>query len=168
MDPEAGFVPFDGQDGTPYQPVTWIDRGILRELSYDRRYAIRTLQKDQTLLNSKSFTLMAAPGVPTVTIDEMIAKTERGVLVTRLSGVQSVGGVSLLITGYTRDGTWLIEHGKIAKAIKNFRITESPLFALNNVEDVGTPVRVFQPGHAVMTPPLRVRDFSFTSLADAV
>jgi predicted Zn-dependent protease len=74
----------------------------------------------------------------------------------------------LLCQGYTRDGLWLIEDGKISRAIKNFLFTESPLLMLNNVEQIGSPQRVFCPGKAAVTPALKVRDFSFTALSDAV
>ncbi len=86
-------------------------------------------------------------------------------------------GSSLLSTGLTRDGLWLIENGKISKAVHNMRFTESPLFVLNQVQDLGEPVPVFRPmfgGDYTMglrpavVPPLKANDFSFTSLSDAV
>jgi predicted Zn-dependent protease len=98
----------------------------------------------------------------------MIASTKRGVLVTRFSNVKLVDPPSMLLTGLTRDGFWLIERGKISKPIKNFRFMESPLFAFNNVEQLGTPVPVFSPEAPVIVPPVKVRDFNFTSLVDAV
>jgi predicted Zn-dependent protease len=106
----------------------------------------------------------------------MIATTKRGVLVTRLDTPQVLDFTSQLYQGYTRDGFWLIENGKISKAIKNFAFTESPLFALNNIEQLGVPERVFHPGMSApwmvpqprVTPPLKVRDFSFSALTDAV
>jgi predicted Zn-dependent protease len=98
----------------------------------------------------------------------MIATTKRGLLVTRFSGIRIIDDASLLCSGYTRDGLWLIENGKISKAVKNFRITESPLFILNNLEALGTPVRVFRPGAPTIVPPAKVRDFSFSSLSEAV
>ena len=82
---------------------------------------------------------------------------------------------SQLYRGYTRDGLWLIENGKISKPVKNMAVTESVLFALNNVEQLGVPQRVFHPASGwrsapqpVVVPPLKIRDFSFTALADAV
>jgi predicted Zn-dependent protease len=168
MDPEGGFVPFDREWGTAFRAVDWIDRGVLLDLSYPRGYALQMLGFDHALPNSGSFRLTAMPGVETATVDEMIARTERGVLVTRFSGVRVVDDSTMLSTGFTRDGLWLVERGKISKAIKNFRFNESPLFALNNLEDVGTPVRVFAPGFSYLVPPVRVRDFSFVGLADAV
>jgi predicted Zn-dependent protease len=73
-----------------------------------------------------------------------------------------------LMTGYTRDGLWLVENGKISKPVKNFRFTESPLFVFNRVDQLGVPQRVFHPDAPVVVPPVKVRDFSFTALADAV
>ena len=131
-------------------------------------YALAKLGYDHALLKPPDFRLTAAPGVPTMSVEEMIATTDRGVLVTRFSGVQLVDFGSLLCTGYTRDGVWLIERGKISKPIQNFRFIESPLFILNNLDAVGTPVRVFAPGSAYVAPPVRVRDFSFVALADAI
>jgi predicted Zn-dependent protease len=98
----------------------------------------------------------------------MIQTTKRGLLVTRFSGVQQLDARSVLCAGYTRDGLWLIENGKISKAVKNFRFTESPLFVFNQVEQLGVPQRIFHPEAPIVVPPAKVRDFSFTSLADAV
>jgi predicted Zn-dependent protease len=163
MDPECGFVPFDG-DGEPFTNVEWIANGVLKELSYSRGYAISRLQKDWALPNPRAWRMSGG----TTSLDEMIASTERGVLVTRFSGLVTLDQTTLLMHGETRDGLWLIEHGKIAKAIKNFRITESPLFAFNNLEQLGVPQRTFHPSAPVVCPPAKVRDFSFTGLMDAV
>jgi len=168
MDPDGGFLPYEASDGTPYHPVTWIDRGVLRELAYDRRYALRVLHRDRALLNPGAFRLAPADGVPTATIEEMIARTQRGILVTRFHDVRPMDMQSVLCTGYTRDGTWLIENGKLSRPLKNFRFTESPLFVLNNIDDVGVPQRVFASGRAYVAPAVRVHDFSFTGLADGV
>jgi predicted Zn-dependent protease len=167
MDPLGAFVPFEDWSGEPYRPVNWIDQGVLRELSYPRSYALGALGLDQGLPNSNSYRL-EAPGAATVTVDDMIKDTQRGLLVTRFSDLRLVDLNSVLCTGYTRDGLWLIEKGKIAKAVKNFRFSESPLFALNNLEQVGTPVRVFDREHAVIVPPVKVRDFNMAALSDAV
>jgi predicted Zn-dependent protease len=167
MDPDGGFVPFD-EIGTPYRAVTWIDRGVLRQLAYDLGYALSTLNYDVAQPNPVSYRLSAAPGVATVTIEEMIANTTRGVLVTRFSNVDQVDPDSVLCDGYTRDGLWLIEKGKISKAIKNFRFLDSPTIACNKVVSVGVTERVFQPGFACLAPALCVNDFNFVGLADAV
>jgi predicted Zn-dependent protease len=104
----------------------------------------------------------------TTTIDEMIATTKRGIRVTRFWGAGVIDDRSLLCTGLTRDGLWLIENGKITKPIKNFRFTESPLFVLNNLDALGVPQRVFSPSAPVVVPPIKAHEFSFTSLSSAV
>ena len=168
LDPDAGFLPFDEGSGTPYRAVTWIDGGVLRELAYDRVFAVRSLGEEASLLNSSSFRLHPAAGVAEASIEEMVASTKRGLLVTRFSDVTVLDRRSMLCAGFTRDGLWLIEDGKIATPIKNFRFTDSPMFALNSVEAIGPTARVFSPGYARIVPALKVREFNFTSLADAV
>lgn len=163
MDPDCGFVPFDWS-GEPYTKVNWIENGVLKELSYGRSYGLRELGKDTALPNSRSFRMSGG----TATVEEMIASTRRGVLVTRLNSGPPLDMSSLLMTGNTRDGLWLIENGKISRPIKNFRYTESPLFALNSIEALGVPQRVYRPGAPAICPPMKVRDFSFTALTDAV
>ena len=103
-------------------------------------------------------------------MEEMIASTPRGILVTRFWYIRPVDPRTILYTGLTRDGTFLIENGKLTKAIKNLRFNESPIFMLNNVEALGRPVRLAgtEAGGAVIVPPIKVRDFNFTSLSDAV
>jgi predicted Zn-dependent protease len=165
MDPELGFVPFD-TNGEPYRPTVWIKDGVLTHLAYDRRFAVGQGLGNVGMLNSRCFRLDGSG--PTTTIDEMIATTKRGVIVTRFNQIQPLDLRSMLQSGYTRDGLWLIENGKISKPMKNFRFTESPLFILNNVEQIGAPQRVFCPGSAAVVPALKVRDFSFTALSNAV
>jgi len=168
MDPAGGFLPYVPQSGTPYRPVAWFDRGILKELSYDVGYAVESLDHDRPLECPSSFRLSAIPGVRTTSMADMIAKTERGVLVTRFSGIEAASDGAILCSGYTRDGLWLIEHGKVAHPIKNFRIRESPLFVLNRVLDIGEPQRVYAPGDTRVVPAIRADDFSFITLSDAI
>lgn len=161
-DPEAPFVPFAG-DGSPHSRVTWIEDGVLRQLSYDRGYANQQLNKPDPLHNSQAYRMSGG----NTSIEEMIARTERGLLVTRLTNVRLVDQNSLLCTGTTSDGVWLIERGEITRPVKNFRFRESPLFAFNSLEALGEPVRVLQ-WMPTIVPPALVHDFSMTSLADAV
>jgi predicted Zn-dependent protease len=94
-------------------------------------------------------------------------------LVTRFSNVSLMDVDSLLCTGLTRDGLWLIENGAISKSVHNFRFTESPLFVLNQLELLGKPMPVYAtqgsgpPGPAFV-PPIKANDFSFTALVDAI
>lgn len=100
----------------------------------------------------------------------MIASTRRGLLVTRFWYIRPVDARTILYTGLTRDGTFLIENGKITKSIKNFRFNESPLFLLNNVEAFGPPVRLggTEQGGSIVMPAIKAKEFNFTSLSDAV
>jgi predicted Zn-dependent protease len=100
----------------------------------------------------------------------MIKSTPRGILVTRLWYLRQVDPRTILYTGLTRDGTFLIENGKISKSIKNFRFNESPLFLLNNIEAMGPAVRIggTEPGGPIVMPAIKAKDFNFTSLSDAV
>lgn len=176
-DPALGVIPFDFQrndsmEWVPYRPVTWIDRGVLTALSYPRYYALEQLNDDAAYPNSFAFRMRGGE----TSIEEMIRTTKRGLLVTRLSNVRVLDWASLLATGVTRDGLWLIENGKISKAVKNMRFTESPLFVLNSIEALGVPAPVFRPVvdpadvrvTPVIVPPLKARDFSFTSTIDAI
>lgn len=171
LDPDLGVVPFD-EHGYPVQPVQWVTSGVLAELSYPSNMnaldmASLGVQLDlQGRSNRGAFRLESA-AAPT-SLEEMITTTERGLLVTRLWGVQLVDPSSVLLTGSTRDGLWLIEHGRITHPVKNLRFTESPIFALNQVEQIGATVPVFSPGIPAMTPAMKVRDFSFTALSDAI
>jgi predicted Zn-dependent protease len=156
------------------QPVTWFDKGVLTNLAFDREYALDQLNVNPGLRGMVGYRMSGGD----TSIDEMIATTARGLLVTRFSDIRRLDEKSLLGTGLTRDGLWLIEHGKITKAVKNFRFTESPLFALNAIEQLGVPVPVFRPVKdpydaqnpltPAIVPPLKVRDFSFTSTIDAI
>lgn len=173
-DPELGRIPWDFQSGgLPIQPVQWIKNGVLETLSYppnlhylgmgDLAKAIDKKGKQ----NLMSFRLDTGTH-PLTTVDEMIATTQRGVLVTRFWGVKMVEESSVLVTGATRDGVWLIENGKISHPVTNLRFTESPLFAFNQVEQIGATVPVFAPGLPAAVPTVKVRDFSFTALEDAI
>ena len=109
----------------------------------------------------------------TTSVADMIKSTERGILVTRFWYIRGVDPRSILYTGLTRDGTFLIENGKVTRPIKNFRFNESPIFFLNNLEAMGPTIRInasenLGAGGAVYMPPIKVRDFTFSSLSDAV
>ncbi|MES2902113.1 MAG: TldD/PmbA family protein [Pseudomonadota bacterium] len=101
---------------------------------------------------------------------ELIANTKKGVLITRTWYIRLVDPQSVLLTGLTRDGTFYIENGKIKHPIKNFRFNESPVTMLNNIEEIGKPVVIAgdEVQYSMLIPPMKVRDFNFTSLSDAV
>jgi len=164
-DPLLGIVPRDEGLG----PITWFDHGILKTLTNDRlNHSLPLLNEDLPSVRRNSFRMSGGAA----TVDDMIASTERGLVVTRFANVRMLDGNSVLCTGLSRDGIWLVEKGKISKPVKNMRFRESPLFTLNNLLELGTPVPVFasdrsEPFSAIV-PPIKAQDFSFTSLADAV
>lgn len=164
MHPDLGVVPFTLGTGEPVRAVNWIDKGVLTHLAYDRRYALEKLHQNLGYPNSLAYSLSGGDS----SVEEMISTTKRGLVVTRFSNIRVLDRASLLATGLTRDGLWLVENGKITKAVKNFRFTESPLFVLNSIEALGTPVPVFRPGIPAVVPPIKARDFSFTSTIDAI
>lgn len=163
QDPQLLGQPWDG-DGLPLSRQVWIDQGVLRQLSYSRYWAKKQGKTPTGGANS----LKMAGG--TTSLDQMIGSTERGVLLTRLWYLREVDPRTILYTGLTRDGTFLIENGKITKALRNFRFNESPLFILNNLEALGRAERLAgtEAGGDVVMPAIKVRDFNFTSLSEAV
>ncbi len=162
-DPQLLGVPYTG-DGLPLGREVWIENGVLKQLQYSRFWA----QKQKARPNGGLGAVKMVGGDSTR--EQMIASTERGVLVTRLWYLRQVDPRTILYTGLTRDGTYLIEGGKITKAVKNFRFNESPLFMLNNLEMLGRAERVAgtEAGGNVVFPTIKVKDFNFTSLSDAV
>lgn len=172
-DPLLGILPVKD-----VHPVVWFKDGVLQTLAYPRSYALNELNENESAAHRAAYRMSGG----SATMEEMIAGTKRGLIVTRFSSVRMMDRGSLLSTGLTRDGLWLVENGKISKAVRNFRFTESPLFVLNNVVDLGRPVPVFRPTHdprgvrsglvdaltPAIVPPLKVNDFSFTSTIDAV
>ena len=163
MDPEMPLVPFDIM-GSPVRATNWIEHGVLRSLAYRRWYGLRNLNTTDPLVNTYAFR-MSGGDTPMST---MIETMKRGLLVTRLVNVRVIEDNSLLCSGTTSDGLWLIENGKITKAVKNFRFRESPLFALNNVVSIGPQARVYMKHAPAIVPSLVIRDFSMNSLIDAV
>jgi predicted Zn-dependent protease len=155
--------PFDG-DGLPLGRQVWVENGVLRQLYYTRFWAKRSNTQPTGFPSS----VKMQGGDQTV--EQLIASTERGVLVTRLWYLREVDPRTILYTGLTRDGTFLIENGRISKAIRNFRFNDSPLFMLNNLEALGRAERLAgtEAGGDVVMPAIKAREFTFTSLSDAV
>lgn len=161
-------------DGVPLEKVVWIENGVVKNLNYDRFWAQKQ-GVQPTRAGGGGFggarTLRMMGG--NTSIADMIRSTERGVLVTRFWYIRSVDPRTILFTGLTRDGTFLVENGKVTRSIKNFRFNESPIFFLNNLEALGPTVRInasesLSAGGSVWMPPIKVRDFTFSSLSDAV
>jgi predicted Zn-dependent protease len=163
QDPQLLLQPFSAE-GLPSRRMTWIENGVLKALSYSRFWAQK--QGKEATPTAGSLKMLGGP----TTTAEMIRSTPRGILVTRLWYLRSVDPRTILHTGLTRDGVFLIEDGKITKAVRNFRFNESPLFMLNNVEAIGPAIRIAgaESSGTFVMPTLKVRNFNFTSSSDAV
>ena len=99
------------------------------------------------------------------TVEEMIAATERGLLVTRLWYIREVDAYEKILTGMTRDGTFLVENGRVGKGIRNFRFNQSVLQMLRQVLDLGEPVRACgEEAFDMVAPAMRVEGFQFTEV----
>ncbi|MBV6520746.1 MAG: hypothetical protein MNPFHGCM_00864 [Gemmatimonadaceae bacterium] len=185
-DPADGSTANGGfdADGVPLEKVIWIEDGIVKTLNYDRFWAQKQgVKPTHAGMGGGGFGFggggggtggrtLRMSGGNTSTAD-MIRSIERGILVTRFWYIRSVDPRTLLNTGLTRDGTFLIENGKVTRAVKNFRFNESPIFFLNNLEMLGPVVRVnssenLGAGGAVYMPTIKVKAFTFSSLSDAV
>ncbi len=151
-------------DGRPQEKVAWIEKGVIKNLFYSRYWA----QKQGVKAVPQPDGVVMEGG--TSSLQDLIKSTEKGILVTRLWYIRSVDPQTLLLTGLTRDGTFYIENGQIKFPIKNFRFNESPVIMLNNLEALGKPERTVsgESGIHAMIPPLKIRDFTFSSLSDAV
>jgi len=180
MDPDIATNPFAG-DGLPLGRTVWIENGVVKNLSYDRYWALKQGKEPNAGGGGGGFGGGGGGGGGgglkmlggDASVDDLIAGTERGILVTRFWYIRAVDPRTVLYTGLTRDGTFLIEKGKVTKALKNFRFNESPIFMLNNLEAMSRPIRVSasesgNTGQAIVVPAIRTREFSFTSLSDAV
>jgi predicted Zn-dependent protease len=155
--PEIPTATWTG-DGRPREKTYWIEKGAVKNLYYSRYWA---QQKGVKATPPPANGVMEGGGA---TIEDMIKDTKRGILVTRTWYIRTVDPQTLLYTGLTRDGLFFIENGKIVYPIKNFRWNESPVIMLNNLEALGKPERI----DGNLIPPMKIRDFTFTSLSDAV
>jgi predicted Zn-dependent protease len=163
---EVPASPWTG-DGQARKRMDIIKNGVVSNLFYDRYWA-----------SNKNVAPVPFPGNAimeggTASVEDMIKDTKRGILVTRFWYIRSVDQQTQLYTGLTRDSTFYIENGKIMYPVKNFRFNESPVIMLNNLETLGKQVRVSVDGGPggganFLIPYMKIRDFTFTSLSDAV
>jgi predicted Zn-dependent protease len=163
----APSVAFDDQ-GLPVRREDWVENGVLKGLFYSRFWA----QKQGKQPTAGPVNMIMEGG--SATMDELIGGTERGVLVTRFWYIRPLDPQTLLLTGLTRDGLFLIEKGKVTRAVKNMRWNESPVVALNNIDAMTLSERVVSgegiggSGLALVCPGARIREFTFSSSSDAV
>lgn len=157
LNPEVPSNTWNGQ-GQALEKISWLENGVVKNLAYSRFWA---KEKGVDAVPFPSNGIMAGGDA---SLEDLIKDTKRGVLVTRLWYIRSVDPQTLLYTGLTRDGTFYIENGKIKHPVKNFRFNESPIIMLNNLEELGQQVRI----NGSLIPYMKIRDFTFTSLSDAV
>lgn len=164
--PEVPSVPF-ANDGHAVKKTYWVKDGVIANMPNSAYWAKKTktdyIPTAYSLGGFNVANQMIMSGGDE-TLAQMIKNTRRGILVTRLWYIRQLDPQSLLYTGLTRDGTFYIENGKIKHPVKNFRFNESPIVMLNNIEALGKPVRT----NGCMIPPMKIRDFTFSSLSDAV
>jgi predicted Zn-dependent protease len=161
--------PFDGE-GVPRRKVLLVDRGVPRNLVYSRA----TAKKMKTRPTGHGFSLPNEYGEAPfnlvfeggkTSVDEMVATTDRGVLVTRLWYIREVDPYEKVLTGMTRDGTFLVEGGRVAGGLRNFRFNQGVLEMLSNVEALGPAVRsAGEESFEMVVPAMKIRGFRFSEV----
>jgi predicted Zn-dependent protease len=158
-----------GDSGLAAKPMTWVEKGVVRNLFYDRYWGQR--QKKEPSGTTPFMSLVMEGG--NTTVEEMIKTTKRGLLVSFFWYIRAVDPQTLLNTGMTRDGLFLIENGEIVAPVQNFRWNESPAVSFNNITALGRPIPMHtgeaydNPGTALV-PPMKLEDFTMTSISPAV
>jgi PmbA protein len=173
--------PFDGE-GVPRQRVQLVENGVVKRLVYARATADRMKKSEYAgkvgpiettghgfpipneMGEAPMNIVFEAPGEPK-TVAQMISGTERGILVTRLWYIREVDPYEKILTGMTRDGTFLIENGSVVCGLRNFRFNQSLIEMLSKVEEMSTPVRTSgEESFDMVVPAMKVRDFNFTEV----
>ena len=178
-------APFDGE-GMRRQRVLLVENGIVRRVVYARATAARMRRSEHYCEHPEKvgpvaptghgFALpneigemplnivFASPQDPQ-TLAQMIASTERGVLVTRLWYIREVDPYEKIVTGMTRDGTFLVENGRVQQGIRNFRFNQSLIHMLSSVDAMSLPLRACgEESFDMVVPAMRIRDFNFTEV----
>lgn len=158
LDPRTMVAPFDAE-GVAKQRVDLIKGGVASGLLYSSYTAHREGKKSTG--HASGLNLAMEPG--TASVDEMIAGTRRGILVTRLHYTNTAHLMSASFTGMTRDGTFLVENGKVVGPVKNLRFTQGIPEALNGVEAIGSDLKLVD---NVLVPALKLGKFRFSSATE--
>jgi predicted Zn-dependent protease len=156
-------------NGLPLERTAWIDDGRLAHLRYHRAGAARSGVPATGYIDNL---ILRGGGGGGGSVDDMVARTERGLLLTCLWYIREVDSATMLMTGLTRDGVYVIEDGAVVGAANNFRFNESPVDLLARATEVGTPTKTLARelgeylNRAIM-PPLRIPDFNMSSVSQA-
>jgi PmbA protein len=179
--PLQSNAPFDGE-GVRRRRVTLVENGVIKNLVYARATTEKMRKSEHASkvgpisVTGHGFPLPNEMGEAPVnvvyvtaggeqTTEQMIASTERGILVTRLWYIREVDPYEKILTGMTRDGTFLIENGKIQCGIRNFRFNQSLIAMLNQVDAMSNAVRASgEESFDMVAPAMKVRDFNFTEV----
>jgi PmbA protein len=160
---------FDGE-GVPRKPLTLVENGVVREIAYSRQAAaiagVAPTGHGFPVPNEigEFPTNIVIAGGDT-SVEQMIASTDRGILVTRFWYIREVDPYEKIFTGMTRDGTFLIESGRIVAGVRNFRFNESLMEMLSNVESLSPTVRASgEEASDMVVPAMKIRDFNFTEV----
>jgi predicted Zn-dependent protease len=165
---QAG-APFDGE-GVPRRRLSLVDGGVVREIAYSRQAAAlegvaptgHGLPLPNEAGEAPANIVIAGGGG---SVEEMAASTERGILVTRLWYIREVDPYEKIFTGMTRDGTFLVEGGRVTAGVRNFRFNVGLMEMLSNVEAIGEAVRASgEEAFDMVAPPMKVRGFNFTEV----
>jgi predicted Zn-dependent protease len=160
-------APFDGE-GVPRERLTLVERGVVREVAYSRQAAALAGAAPTghgfplpNEFGEAPANIVIAGGE--TSLEEMAASTERGILVTRLWYIREVDPYEKIFTGMTRDGTFLIEGGRVTAGVRNFRFNQGLMDMLSNVEALSAPVRASgEETYDMVAPAMKVREFNFT------
>jgi PmbA protein len=167
--PQQCGAPFDGE-GVPRGRVVLVDRGVVKNLVYSRRSAKQAGTKSTghgfplpNEYGEAPLNLVVLGGKTSV--EQMVASTDRGLLVTRLWYIREVDPYEKIMTGMTRDGLFLVEKGKIVSAARNFRFNQSVLEMLRNVECLGPARRATgEEAFEMVVPPMKISNFHFSEV----
>jgi predicted Zn-dependent protease len=158
-DVALGVLPW-GHESLPLRAATWIEKGRLQRLAYSRYWA---KQKGVAAQPPPAGVHLQGGGTA---LPELIAGVKRGVLITHFWYLNYLDPRSLLSTGLTRDGTFLIENGEVVGPVNNFRFNESPYVMLKNCD--GLSQSVVAPDGSMRVPSLRTHEFNLASVSEAV
>jgi predicted Zn-dependent protease len=151
--------------GYPVRKISWISNGVLENLFTSRYWAEKSGKEHVPYPTN-----LIMQGLDK-SVEDLIASTERGVFVTRFWYIRSVDPRQMLLTGLTRDGVFLIENGRISYPVNNFRFNESPVNVLEKIIDMSTAEKVVGSENVnarTVVPAIKVRDFNFSTISDAV
>jgi predicted Zn-dependent protease len=179
--PLQSGAPFDGE-GVHRKKIQLVENGVVKRLVYARASAEKMRKSEYAAkvgaieLTGHGFPIPNEMGEGPMnivfestrepkTIQQMVDSTERGILVTRLWYIREVDPYEKILTGMTRDGTFLVENGKLVCGVRNFRFNQSLLDMLSNVEQLSTPVRTSgEESFDMVVPAMKVREFNFTEV----